>query len=74
MKFTITKAKVKTTQYGDLAIFETAELGNVKSFNDAPIQDAKDIVAGKIALPKAVVAVTVKSKKTGRDYIALQEA
>jgi hypothetical protein len=74
MKFTITKAEIKTTQYGPLAVFETKELGNVKSFNGAILTDAEAIVAGKIALPKAVVAVTVKSKKSGRNYIALQEA
>jgi hypothetical protein len=73
MKFTITKAIVKTTKYGPLAVFETKEIGNVKSFNAAILTDAKDIVDGKIAVPKAVVAVTVKSKTSGREYIALQE-
>ncbi len=73
MKFTITKAEVKDTQYGPLAVFETKELGPLKSFNKAILSDAQAIVAGKIAVPKAVEAVNATSK-AGRTYIALQEA
>jgi len=74
MKFTIMKAEVKTTQYGPLALFETRELGPLKSFNKAILDDASAIVAGKITLPKTVVAVISTSKQSGRKYIALQEA
>lgn len=70
---TITKAEVKTTQYGPLAVFTTSD-GLFKSFNKAPLSDAEAIVAGKIALPKAVKVVQAKSGKSGRQYIALEEA
>ncbi len=74
MEFTITKAEVKTTKFGPLAVFETKELGSLKSFNAAILTDAQAIVKGEIALPKAVKAVSVKAKESGRTYIALQEA
>ena len=73
MKFTILSAEVKTTQYGPLVVFETKELGSLKSFNKAILSDAEAIVAKKIAVPKAVEAVNVVSPKSGRTYIALQE-
>ncbi len=78
---TITKAEVNETQYksvdnpkGEIAVFTTTEFGALKTFNAAPLTDARDMVAGKIALPKAVKVVQAKSKKTGRLYIALEEA
>jgi len=71
---TVTKAEVNQTQYGELAVFTTTEFGALKSFNAAPLSDAKAMIAGKISLPKKVKIVTAKSKKTGRSYIALEEA
>ena len=71
---TVTKAEVNDTQYGPIAVFTTTEVGAVKTFNQAPLTDAKAMIAGKIALPKAVKVVQAKSKKTGRLYIALEEA
>jgi hypothetical protein len=78
---TITKAELNETQYksvdnpkGEIAIFTTTEFGPLTSFNGAPRTDAKAMIEGKIVLPKAVKIVQAKSKKTGRLYIALEEA